>query len=135
MEEGENKMIQKIIKLEKAHNSLKIDDEKEKYEKEIKETKNFIEKTKLEISKLSFKLEELSKKNENKNSENEGIINEKENELNSKIFQNNLQKGQLEMLMQSNANFNKEEYILEIIKNWSPQIMFKYVQLYDKKAE
>ena len=31
--------------------------------------------------------------------------------------------------------FNDEKYILDIIQYWNPQTMFKYVQLYDKKAE
>ena len=135
MEEREEKLIQKIIKLERAHNSLKIDEEIEKYEKQIKDTKKLIEKTKNEISKLSSKLDDLNNKNENKNSDNEGNIDNKRNELNSKLYQNEIKKKQLEMLIQSNSNFNNQEYTLELIKYWTPQQMFKYVQLYDKKPE
>ena len=38
MSEREEKLINKINKLQKIHNSLKIDDEIAKYKKEIKET-------------------------------------------------------------------------------------------------
>ena len=130
MEESEEKLIQKIIKLEKAHNSLKIDEEKQKYEKEIKEAQKIIEKTKAEISKLSSKLDDLNNKNENKNSDNEGHIDKKRNELNLKSYQNEMKKKHLEMLMQNKSNFNNQEYILEVIKYWTPQKMFKYVQSY-----
>ena len=37
--------------------------------------------------------------------------------------------------MQNKSNFNNQEYILEVIKYWTPQKMFKYVQSYDKKPE
>ena len=135
MEESEEKLIQKIIKLEKAHNSLKLDEEKKKYEKEIREAKKIIEKTKSDISKLSSKLDDLNNKKENKNSDNEGNIDNKRNELNSKLYQNEMKKKYLETLMQNKSNFNNQEYILEVIKYWTPQKMFKYVQSYDKKPE
>ena len=64
--------INKITKLQKSHNSLKIEDEIEKYKKEIKNTEKEIEISKKEIKKLSTKLDKLEKKNENDNSSNIG---------------------------------------------------------------
>ena len=40
MSEREEKLINKIISLQKEHNSLKIEEEKEKYELEIKLEEN-----------------------------------------------------------------------------------------------
>ena len=44
-----------------------------------------------------------------------------------------MKKNQLDFLQKSNENFKDEEYILELIKYWNPQTMFKYIVLYDKK--
>ena len=46
-----------------------------------------------------------------------------------------MKKGHLDNLIKSNENFKSEEYILELIKYWNPQTMFKYIELYDKKHE
>ena len=53
MVEREEKLIKKIIKLQKEQNSLKIDDEIEKYKNEIKESHRIIEQTKKELSNLT----------------------------------------------------------------------------------
>ena len=29
--------------------------------------------------------------------------------------------------------YKNEEFLLDIVKNWNPQTMFKYIELYDKK--
>ncbi len=135
MVEREEKLIKKIIKLQKAHNSLKIDDEIEKYKKEIKESHKIIEQTKKDIEKLSSQLKDLKNKNENSNSDNENNIANKKDELNQKLQINEVKKNQLEFLKKSNDNFKNQEYILGLIKFWSPQTMFKYIQSYDKKPE
>ena len=135
MVEREEKLIKKIIKLQKAHNSLKIDDEIENYKKEIKESHKIIEQTKKDIEKLSSHLKDLKNKNENSNSDNENYTANKEAELNQKLGINSLKKNQLESLTKSNENFKNQEYILGLIKNWSPQTMFKYIESYDKKPE
>ena len=49
--------------------------------------------------------------------------------------ENEIKKNQLNYLEKSNENFKNEEYILELIKYWNPQTMFKYIELYDKKSE
>ena len=56
MVEREEMLIKEIIKLQKAHNSLKLDDEIEKYKKDIEETYSIVEKTKSEIRKLTSQL-------------------------------------------------------------------------------
>ena len=133
MVEREEMLIKEIIKLQKAHNSLKLDDEIEKYKKDIEEAYSIVEKTKSEIRKLTSQLDEMKAKNENNNSDIEQNIKNKKHELDSKLGINSMKKLQLEALEKVNENFNNEEYVLGLIKNWHPQAMFKYIQLYDKK--
>ena len=101
----------------------------------IKETGKNIEKTKSDIGKLSSQLNELKNKNENNNHDNEENIENKRNELEKKLSENEMKKSHLDNLIKSNENFKSEEYILELIKYWNPQTMFKYIELYDKKHE
>ena len=135
MGEKEEKLIKKIIKLQKEQNSLKLDEQIENYKKEIKEADKIIEKTKIEIGKLSSQLNQLKNKNENNNIDNKENIENKRNELEKKLRENEIKKNQLNYLEKSNENFKNEEYILELIKYWNPQTMFKYIELYDKKSE
>ena len=135
MGEKEEKLIKKIIKLQKEQNSLKLDEQIENYKKEIKEADKIIEKTKIEIGKLSSQLNQLKNKNENNNTDNKENIENKRNELEKKLRENEIKKNQLNYLEKSNENFKNEEYILELIKYWNPQTMFKYIELYDKKNE
>ena len=135
MGEKEEKLIKKIIKLQKEQNSLKLDEQIENYKKEIKEADKIIEKTKIEIGKLSSQLNQLKNKNENNNTDNKENIENKRNELEKKLRENEIKKNQLNYLEKSNENFKNEEYILELIKYWNPQTMFKYIELYDKKHE
>ena len=135
MDEKEEKFIKKIIKLQKEQNSLKLDEQIENYKKEIKEADKIIEKTKIEIGKLSSQLNQLKNKNENNNTDNKENIENKRNELEKKLRENEMKKNQLNYLEKSNENFKNEEYILELIKYWNPQTMFKYIELYDKKSE
>ena len=135
MDEKEEKFIKKIIKLQKEQNSLKLDEQIENYKKEIKEADKIIEKTKIEIGKLSSQLNQLKNKNENNNTDNKENIENKRNELEKKLRENEMKKNQLNYLEKSNENFKNEEYILELIKYWNPQTMFKYIELYDKKNE
>jgi predicted RNase H-like nuclease (RuvC/YqgF family) len=135
MGEKEEKLIKKIIKLQKEQNSLKLDEQIENYKKEIKEADKIIEKTKIEIGKLSSQLNQLKNKNENNNTDNKENIENKRNELEKKLRENEMKKNQLNYLEKSNENFKNEEYILELIKYWNPQTMFKYIELYDKKSE
>ena len=135
MDEKEEKFIKKIIKLQKEQNSLKLDEQIENYKKEIKEADKIIEKTKIEIGKLSSQLNQLKNKNENNNTDNKENIENKRNELEKKLRENEIKKNQLNYLEKSNENFKNEEYILELIKYWNPQTMFKYIELYDKKNE
>ena len=135
MVEREEKLIKKIIKLQKEQNSLKIDDEIEKYKNEIKESHRIIEQTKKDIEKLSSQLKDLENKNENNNSDNDNNTANKKAELNQKLGINDFKKKQLDILKKSNENFNNQEYILGLIKSWSPQTMFKYIQSYDKKPK
>ena len=135
MGEKEEKLIKKIIKLQKEQNSLKLDEQIENYKKEIKEADKIIEKTKIEIGKLSSQLNQLKNKNENNNIDNKENIENKRNELEKKLRENEMKKNQLNYLEKSNENFKNEEYILELIKYWNPQTMFKYIELYDKKSE
>ena len=135
MDEKEEKFIKKIIKLQKEQNSLKLDEQIENYKKEIKEADKIIEKTKIEIGKLSSQLNQLKNKNENNNTDNKENIENKRNELEKKLRENEIKKNELNYLEKSNENFKNEEYILELIKYWNPQTMFKYIELYDKKSE
>ena len=135
MGEKEEKLIKKIIKLQKEQNSLKLDEQIENYKKEIKEADKIIEKTKIEIGKLSSQLNQLKNKNENNNIDNKENIENKRNELEKKLRENEMKKNQLNYFEKSNENFKNEEYILELIKYWNPQTMFKYIELYDKKSE
>ena len=135
MVEREEKLIKKIIKLQKEQNSLKLDEQIENYKKEIKEADKILEKTKSEIGRLSHQLNELKNKNENNNSDIEQNIENKKEELEKKLRENEMKKNQLDFLQKSNENFKNEEYILELIKYWNPQTMFKYIELYDKKPE
>ena len=80
-------------------------------------------------------MDELKNKNENNNSNNEDNIENKRNELEKKLEENKIKKYQLDYFEKSNENFKNEEYILELIKYWNPQTMFKYIELYDKKSE
>ena len=134
MSEREEALIKTIIKFQNKHNSLNIDEEIEKYKKDIKETEKIIIKTKNDIENLSNRLKDL-KNHENKNSEIEKSIEDKRNELNNKSGINFMKKGQLDLLEKNNENFKNKEYIRQLIKNWTPQPMFKYIQLYDKKPE
>ena len=136
MSEREEKLINKIAKLQKSHNSLKIEDEIEKYKKEIKNTEKEIEITKKEIKKLSTKLDKLEKNNQNENTSNIGkSIEDKNNELNNILNENNMKTHQLNYLKANANNYKDEKYIHNIIQYWNPQTMFKYIQLYDKKSE
>ena len=135
MSEREEKLIEKIIKMQKAQNLLNLDDQIENYKKEIKDSNRIIEKTESEISKLSTQLKYLKNKNENIYSENEKNIANKKEELDAILRTNKAKKTQLEYLKKSNENFKNQDYILELMKYWNPQTMFKYIQLYDKKHE
>ena len=90
MVEREEMLIKEIIKLQKAHNSLKLDDEIEKYKKDIEETYSIVEKTKSEIRKLTSQLDEMKTKNENNNSDIEKNIKNKKHELDSKLGINSM---------------------------------------------
>ena len=59
-------------------------------------------------------------------------IENKRNDLEKKLRENEMEQNQLNYLEKSNEN---GEYILELIKYWNPQTMFKYIELYDKKNE
>ena len=59
-------------------------------------------------------------------------IENKRNDLEKKLRENEMEQNQLNYLEKSNEN---GEYILELIKYWNPQTMFKYIELYDKKSE
>ena len=135
MSEREEKLIEKIIKMQKEQNLLNLDDQIEKYKKEIKDSNRIIEKTESEISKLSTQLKYLKNKNENIYSENEKNIANKKEELDAILRTNKAKKTQLEYLKKSIENFKNQDYILELMKYWNPQTMFKYIQLYDKKHE
>ena len=136
MSEREEKLINKIAKLQKAHNSLKIGDEIEKYKKEIKSTEKDVENIKKEIKKLSSKLDKLEENNKNNDSSNtHKNIENKNNELRNIINENNMKNNYLNNLKTNADHYKDEKYILNIIQFWNPQTMFKYVQLYDKKTE
>ena len=125
MVEREEMLIKEIIKLQKAHNSLKLDDEIEKYKKDIEETYSIVEKTKSEIRKLTSKLDEMKTKNENNNSDIEQNIKNKKHELDSKLGINSMKKLQLEALEKVNENFNNEEYVLGLIIQVISQMYLK----------
>ena len=133
MGEREEKLIQKIIIMQKEQNSLKLDEQIDNYQKDIKEARKIIEKTKNEIERLKSQLDDLKNKNGNDNSENEQNIENKKNELNKILAINDMKKKQLESFGKRNENFNNQDYIWEMIKSWSPQTMFKFTQLYNKK--
>ena len=133
MGEREEKLIQKIIIMQKEQNSLKLDEQIENYQKDIKEAGRIIEKTKNEIERLKSQFDDLKNKNGNDNSENEQNIENKKNELNNILAINDMKKKQLESLGKRNENFNNQDYIWERIKFWGPQTMIKFIQLYDKK--
>ena len=134
MSEREEKLINKMVKLQRAHNCIKLDDEIEKYKKEIKEAEKGIEKTKNEIKNLSLSLEKLDNNNENDSSYVNNIENKK-NLLNNLMYDNSLIAQQLRIIKDQSENYQKEQYILNLIENWNPQTMFKFMQLYDKKHD
>ena len=136
MSEREEKLISKIIKLENAHNSLNLEAEIEKYKKDIKEAEKNLEETKNELKKLSSKLDELEdNKENNSSSSNEKNLENKKNLLNNIKNGNNMKSDELRKLEQQVDNYKNEEFIRNMIQNWDPQTMFKYIQLYDKKSE
>ena len=133
MDEKEEKLIKKIIKLQTEQSSLKIDDQIENYKDEIKEASKTIEKTKKEINKLSSQLNELQHQNENNNSDNVQNIENKRKRLKEILEENRKKQIQLKSLEKANENYKDQKYILELIKYWNPQTIFKYIQLYDNK--
>ena len=133
MDEKEEKLIKKIIKLQTEQSSLKIDEQIENYKDEIKEASKTIEKTKKEINKLSSQLNELQYQNENNNSDNVQNIENKRKQLKEILEENRKKQIQLKSLEKANENYKDQKYILELIKYWNPQTMFKYIQLYDNK--
>ena len=136
MSEREEKLINKINKLQKIHNSLKIDDEIAKYKKEIKETEKDIQNTKKEIKKLSSILNELDNNSENDpSSGKEKNIEKKNNLLNNILNENNVLNAQLNMLKANSENYKNQNFIQNIIQYWNPETMFKSIRLYDKKSE
>ena len=136
MSEREEKLISKIVKMQKAHNSLNLKEEIENYKKDIKEAEKNLEKTKNEIKELSSKLEELEDNKENNSSSvNERNIEAKKNLLNNIKMGNNMKSFELSNLKQQVGNYQNEDFIRNIIQYWDPQTMFKYIQLFDKKSE
>ena len=134
MDEKEEKLIKKIIKLQTEQSSLKIDEQIENYKDEIKEASKTVEKTKKEINKLSSQLNELQHQNENNNSDNVQNIENKRKRLKEILEENRKKQIQLKSLEKANENYKDQKYILELIKYWNPQTMFKYIQLYDNKS-
>ena len=133
MDEKEEKLIKKIIKLQTEQCSLKIDEQIENYKDEIKEASKTIEKTKKEINKLSSQLNELQHQNEDNNSDNVQNIENKRKRLKEILEENKKKQIKLKSLEKANENYKDQKYILELIKYWNPQTMFKYIQLYDNK--
>ena len=129
MDEKEEKLIKKIIKLQTEQSSLKIDEQIENYKDEIKEASKTIEKTKKEINKLSSQLNELQYQNENNNSDNAQNIENKRKQLKEILEENKKKQIKLKSLEKANENYKDQKYILELIKYWNPQTMFKYIQL------
>ena len=136
MSEREEKLISKINKLQKAHNSLKLEDEIKKYKIEIKEAEKDIDKIKKENKKLSSELNNLENDNNNNSSlSHEKNIENKKNILYNVTNTNIMMNEQLKMLKLNADNFKNQNYILNIINYWDPQTMFKFIRLYDKKPE
>ena len=136
MSEREEKLISKIIKMQNAHNSLNLEEEIEKYKKDIKDAEANLEKTKNEIKILSSKLNELESNIENNSSSsNERNIENKNNLLNNIQKGNSMKSSEAKSLKDQVDNYQKEDYIRQIIQSWDPQTMFKYIQLFDKKSE
>ena len=136
MSEREEKLISKINKLQKAHNSLKLEDEIKKYKIEIKEAEKDIDKIKKENKKLSSELNNLENNNSNNSSlSDEKNIENKKNILYNTTNANIMMNEQLKMLKLNADNFKNQNYILNIINYWDPQTMFKFIRLYDKKPE
>lgn len=136
MSEREEKLISKINKLQKAHNSLKLEDEIKKYKIEIKEAEKDIDKIKKENKKLSSELNNLENDNNNNSSlSDEKNIENKKNILYNTTNANIMMNEQLKMLKLNADNFKNQNYILNIINYWDPQTMFKFIRLYDKKPE
>ena len=133
MDEKEEKLIKKIIKLQNEQNLLKIDEQIESNKKDIKEANKIIEKTKEEINRLSIQLDEMKNPNENINSDNVQNIEKKRKQLKEILEANKEKQNKLKSLEEKNENYKDQKYILELIKYWNPQTMFKYIQLYDKK--
>ena len=133
MDEKEEKLIKKIIKLQNEQNLLKIDEQIESNKKDIKEANKIIEKTKKEINRLSIQLDEMKNQNENINSDNVQNIEKKRKQLKEILEANKEKQNKLKSLEEKNENYKDQKYILELIKYWNPQTMFKYIQLYDKK--
>ena len=133
MDEKEEKLIKKIIKLQNEQNLLKIDEQIESNKKDIKEANKIIEKTKKEINRLSIQLDEMKNQNENINSDNVQNIEKKRKQLKEILEANKEKQNKLKSLEEKNENYKEQKYILELIKYWNPQTMFKYIQLYDKK--
>ena len=133
MEDREENLIKQIIKMQKTQNTLKPEEQIENYKKEIIDTGKFIEKSKSEITNLTTQLNDLKNKDTNNDSENKQTIEQKKFELNNLLRANEIKKNQLKYIQKNNENFSNQDYILELIKHWSPQTMFKYTQLYDKK--
>ena len=136
MSEREEKLINKINKLQKIHNSLRIDEEIGKYKKEIKETEKDIEKTKTEINKLSSILDELENNSENDSSSiKEKNIEQKKNLLNNTLNENHMLNNQLNILKINAENYKNQSFIHNLIQYWNPETMFKFIRAYDKKSE
>ena len=136
MSEKEEKLINKICKLQKAHNSLKLEDEIEKYKNEIKEAEKDNENTKNEIKKLSSEIKKLENSDENNSSSaKEKNIENKKTILENLINGNSIMLHQLNFLKINADNYKNENYIKRIIQNWNPQTMFKFIELYKKKSE
>ena len=134
MDEKEEKLIKKIIKLQNEQNLLKIDEQIESNKKDIKEANKIIEKTKKEINRLSIQLDEMKNQNENINSDNVQNIENKRKQLKGILEENKKKQIKLKSLEKANENYKDQKYILELIKYWNPQTMFKYIQLYDNKS-
>lgn len=136
MSEREEKLISKIIKMQKAHNSVNLEEEIEKYKKDIKDAEANLEKTKSEIKKLTSKLNELEGNIENNSSSsNQSNIENKKKLYNDINNENEMKTNEAKSLKKRVDNYGNEDYIRNIIQYWDPQTMFKYIQLYDKKSE
>ena len=122
--------------MQKAHNSVNLEEEIEKYKKDIKDAEANLEKTKSEIKKLTSKLNELEGNIENNSSSsNQRNIENKKNLYNDINNENEMKANEAKSLKKRVDNYENEDYIRNIIQYWDPQTMFKYIQLYDKKSE